>query len=268
MFEKYKMTETVEKLDPKKILIVVGDDLTPEIIVFGEVGSLMDEAAKLSPREKNRWTVIVAEEQTEGRGRRSRAWYSPRSLGLYFTALLPETLLDTTPSKLPFITALATVETLQTAGCADVSIKWPNDIITDKKKIAGILIEKPARVNTYILGIGINVHHRPGDFPPDLRESATSIFLETGGDISRNVLAGSLLKNINRKIKELVDSGETAILAAYISLCETLGKKVEVLNGTDTISGTAETVAPDGSLIIRTAKGQKKVYAGDVGIIY
>lgn len=262
------MTETVEKLDPGKILAAVGDDLTPEVILFEEVSSLMDEAAKLRKREKNRWTVIVAEEQTEGRGRRNREWYSPRSLGLYFAALLPETALDTIPLKLPFIMALATVETLHKAGCADVRIKWPNDIIAKRKKIAGILIEKPARVNTYILGVGINVHHRIDDFPTDLRESVTSIYLETGRDLSRNVLAGSLLKNINRKTKELIDSHESAILEAYTGLCETLGKQVEVLNGAEVISGTAETVAPDGSLIIRTAKGQKKVYAADVGIIY
>jgi BirA family biotin operon repressor/biotin-[acetyl-CoA-carboxylase] ligase len=268
MSEKYEMTETPEKLDPKKILAAVGDDLSTEIIVFDEVGSLMDEAANLEDRENNRWTIIVTEEQTKGRGRRNRVWYSPRSVGLYFTALLPETVLDTAPSKLPFITSLAAVETLQTAGCGDVRIKWPNDIIANRKKIAGILIEKPARVNTYILGVGINVHHRTDDLPPGLRESATSIFLETGRDISRNLLTASLLKNINRKIMELVDPGETAIMEAYISLCETLGKKVEISNGSEFISGTAETVAPDGSLIIKTAKGQRTVYAGDVRIIY
>jgi BirA family biotin operon repressor/biotin-[acetyl-CoA-carboxylase] ligase len=261
------VTKYIENLDADRILAAIDNYLTPEVIVLDAIDSLMDKAKELAARGIKDWTVVVAEEQTKGRGRRGRTWYSLRSLGLYFTVLLSEIFLGKAWRNLPIITALAVIETLQITGCANVKAKWPNDIIIGGKKIAGILIEKPAKLNAYIIGVGINVHHRAKDLRPELQDAATSIFLETERDLSRNIITGYLIKNINRKIVELDTVGENAVVNAYIGFCETLGKTVEVVCGNEVVSGIAETVAPDGSLVIKTVNGQKNIYAGDIETI-
>lgn len=261
------MKRHIEKLDPDKIRLAAGDQVPPEVIILNSTESLMNDAAELAGQGYGNGTILIAEEQTAGRGRRGRTWESRKSLGLYFAVVLFDEYVGAAGPMLSIINGLTATETVRAAGCDNAGVKWPNDVFVGKRKIAGVLIEKPGDPNAYIVGIGVNVHHRLEDFSPELRSVATSIYIETEQDISRNEIAGWLIKNLINYIDEFHSGKSAAILTSYKDICVTLGKKVEVVGDRETYTGIAGGLTADGALIVNTGKERRTVYAGDVNII-
>lgn len=206
------------------------------MIVYAETDSTNNRALAAS----GDGIVIVAESQTAGRGRHGRQWHSAPGLGLWFSVGI-----DGDMPGLMFAAALAVRDAL--ADVAALRIKWPNDLILNGKKVCGILVEH--RHGRTALGIGVNLLHRPGDFPPSLRDQATSIAIETGRHLDRSYGLKAILESLDRRILALRDGGLTAIRQEWSDACGLLGKRVRVGG----VEGTIRSMNESGAIEIVTA---------------
>ena len=204
--------------------------------------------------------VIVADEQTAGRGRLQRAWSSPKGAGLYFSILLrPAISVDQWP-LITFAAALAVGDALQEAAGVQTDIKWPNDLLSGERKICGILaetIDTPGG-RAVIVGIGINL-------TPDAFPDATSVSEATGTRPDREAILAALLSALVRWYSLLGEREK--IVAAWSSRSSyAIGKLVQVTNGDEVWQGTTCGVEADGALRLRTNGGIKLIRAGDVSL--
>jgi BirA family biotin operon repressor/biotin-[acetyl-CoA-carboxylase] ligase len=206
--------------------------------------------------------VLVAEQQTAGRGRLGRQWESPPRAGLTFSVLLRPSLDPAQLSLLPLIAGLATVEALLAVGGVDAMLKWPNDVLVDGFKLGGVLVEIAG--GAAVVGIGINVSTREEELPV---ETATSLLL-CGGVTDREPLLKELLRALARRYSAWRWSGDPgSVLPAYRERCETIGREVEIeLPGGEMVRGTATDVDDTGRLVVVDAEsGQQQAWlVGDV----
>ena len=207
-----------------------------QVLHFASVTSTQDIARMLLHDH----LVILADEQRDGRGRMGRRWFSPPG-GLWFTVVLRDP-----PDLLPVIAAVAVCRALEHLGYSP-GIKWPNDIILDGKKLGGMIAE---RVGDYVLlGIGINLRN---EIPHEIKDIATSV------DADRDELLLAILDSLEATMGESRDE----ILAGWRRRSVTLGREACIRD--ENICGFAEDIAEDGSLILRTSRGTRRIYAGDI----
>lgn len=211
--------------------------------------------------------AIVADEQTAGRGRLQRAWSSPKGAGLYFSILLRPTMPTEHWPLITFMAALAAGDALNEAAGIHTDIKWPNDLLSDERKICGILaeaIETPSG-RAVIVGIGINLTQNA--FPPELANVATSVSEASGRQPERETILAALLQALARWYSLLHENdGREKIVAAWSNRSSyATGRFVSVSNGDEVWQGTTSGVERDGALRLSTATGEiKLVRAGDV----
>jgi BirA family biotin operon repressor/biotin-[acetyl-CoA-carboxylase] ligase len=211
--------------------------------------------------------VVLTEEQTAGKGRRGRSWASPPGKNLYFSAILRPELSPQRAPELTLVAAVALCETLREAG-AHASIKWPNDVQIDGKKVAGILTElsaDPERVHFVVLGIGVNLNANPADFPAEVAEIATSVASSRGSAVPRALFTAALWTRIEQWLDIHAEDGFAPVRAAWKSMASTLGQDVLVRGEQRELRGIAEDLDEDGALLLRTPEGKiERVVAGDV----
>lgn len=242
------------------------------ILRYDSLPSTNTEAASQAARGAPEGLCVVAGEQTQGRGRRERAWASPAGAGLYFSIVLRPRL---PPEAWPLITlmaALAVRDALREACALATDIKWPNDILaaTDGgRKLCGILAEaiETKSGRACILGIGINLSARA--YPPELQAQATSVEAATGTPADAECVLAALVRHVARRYAQLhtpAAVGQSEIIrdwSANSSYAE--GKRVRVHAATESFNGTTRGLEPDGALRVETATGEiKRVRAGDV----
>ena len=246
---------------------------TPGVVVrLDTVDSTQSVAFALAERGAADRTVVVADQQLEGRGRRGRTWRAPAGTSLLASIIvrprLPQALLAT----LSLATAVATAEALRRVARVETKLKWPNDVLVGGRKIAGILLESRtgARAETgssvtagipplvTIIGIGINLGQR--EFSPDLADSATSVALETGHAPSRESLLTALLEEFDTWRARLEGEGFGPIREGWRRLSDTLGRRVTV----DAVTGVAADLDTDGALLIDVGGSLTRVLAGAV----
>ena len=233
-----------------------------KVIYYPRLASTMAVARQAARQGVAEGTVIVADEQTAGKGRLKRLWLSPKGSIAISIILYPDT------SYLPYLmmlASLAVAHSIEAITGLEVQLKWPNDVLINDKKVCGILIESNLRGNTVayaIIGIGINVNFRLADFSGILA-AATSLADELGKEISRVAVIRRLLVETERLYLALPD-GEP-VYQEWRGRLVTLGKKVQVESGETTLEGIAESVARDGSLLLLHSDGSvTSVVAGDV----
>jgi len=219
-------------------------------------------------------TVVVAESQTAGRGRLGRTWLSPRGLNLYVSILLARALPAETVTWTPMLAAEAVLRAVRALTTLNVRLKWPNDVLAIRngvgRKLAGILVDAigtgAGSRRAMVVGIGLNVNMPAAAFPEELRATATSLLIETGSSVDRGQLLAALLDELERLYDHACTHGPGDIAAAYQAACDTIGKPVQVeLIGSQQIEGTAEALAPDGALRLRTKSGKVlEIRAGNV----
>jgi BirA family biotin operon repressor/biotin-[acetyl-CoA-carboxylase] ligase len=232
------------------------------IELFDCLHSTNREASQLAQAKVEHGTVVIADSQTAGRGRLSRSWFSPPGTNLYCSIILrtgrpPERLAEWL-SWLPLISALAVAEAIEQVSSAQVSVKWPNDLLISERKVGGILCESGTGSGSFqIIGIGINVNMDEDDWPADLRDSATSIWQERKIAVDRNRLLAQLLHELEECLDELAAHGTRRLAMAYHKRCSTIGQRVQasLANG-DMIVGLVEGIGQDGSLRIRPEAAQ------------
>jgi len=253
-----------------------GDNLSPAVITGGlatrfigqrvvyypSLTSTMEVAKQEAQRGAAEGTIVLADEQTAGRGRMKRAWLSPRGSIALSVILYPA--LANLPSLI-MLSSLAVVGSIEAVTGLESQIKWPNDVLINGRKVCGILIESDVQGNTVnysIIGIGLNVNLGVADFP-EILPIATSLSDELGRDVSRLQVIRYLLVEIERLYLALSAGG--SVYEEWRDNLVTLGKRVRVTGGEVTQEGVAESVTPDGSLLLRGPDGSlSKIVAGDV----
>jgi len=234
---------------------------------FYKIGSTNTAAMAAAAEGAPEGSVFLAEEQTAGRGRGANSWQSPRSSGIYCSAIVRPALPPSEVLALSLAAGLAVraaIEQVDSRVRAD--LKWPNDLLIDGKKICGILTEMNAeatRVRYIVVGVGINVNQ--ASFPKDL--SATSLRLVTGSEWSRVELVVALLKSLDREYRQLLEGreGQASILRRFAENSSWVrGKPVRIEENGAAFEGTTEGLDPRGFLQVRTPVGLRTVLSGTV----
>lgn len=242
-----------------------------ELVCLDSVDSTNTECKRRVMAGAREGLVVVANEQTGGRGRRGRPFLSPRDTGLYLTAVLQPLLQPAQAVCLTAWAAVAVCDAVEDAAGVRPQIKWTNDIILNGKKLCGILTEMEVEAESgqllYVIpGIGINCNERLSDFPPELRDVATSLAIELGQPVHRAALAAALIRALDRMYADFPGE-KSRYLDAYRRDCVTVGRQVRLLWGEESEKAFAEAVDDDFALVVRTPDGTRKtVSAGDVSV--
>lgn len=264
----YRLSKIPDKLYPFEISPMLKTQIIgQELIYHDTVGSTNTVAYNLAKSGAKEGVVVIAEKQTKGRGRLSRAWSSPKEKGIYLSVILRP---EITPFEAPVMTLMAAVSLAQ-AIREDVDvqafIKWPNDILINNKKAAGILTEMEAEsdsVKFLILGIGINVTAKKSELP----KGATSIMQEAGDFVVRTSLVKTLLEGLEQNYLLIQKQGFLPIRTEWRNLSLTLGRRVRATCMHKMIEGEAVDIDSDGALKIRLDNGfYEKVMAGDLVLL-
>ncbi|MEU8236963.1 biotin--[acetyl-CoA-carboxylase] ligase [Actinoplanes missouriensis] len=243
-----------------------------------ETGSTNADAADAARRDEPEGLVVVAESQSAGRGRRDRQWTSPPRAGLTLSVLLrpsapdPERGWPAVPPGaygwLPLLAGVALREAVTRVSGVEAALKWPNDLLVDDRKCAGILAEVAG--DAIVVGIGLNVSTYAEELPPTNGVAATSLRVAGAENIDRDPLLRALLRGFARWYEGWREAGGDAemcgLTGEYRRGCATIGRAVRVLlpSGGE-LTGEAVTVDRDGQLVIRTVDGaEHRVSAGDV----
>jgi len=234
---------------------------------FFQIGSTNEMAMQMGREGKADGTVVMAEEQTAGRGRLGRSWFSEKGSGIYLSVLLFPPL---PPRKAPLLSLLAAVavhQTIQQLCALSPDIKWPNDLLLSGKKCAGILVEMNAdldRIKYAVIGIGLNVNQR--SFPSPINQTATSLFLETNRAISRIDLTARLMHSLDELYRTLLAEGAAAMIREWSHRSSfALGKKLSLEWNGKKITGETVGLTQEGYLRIQLEDGSvQEVSSGEI----
>lgn len=247
--------------------LIRGTVFDSELHHFYKIGSTNTAAMAAAAEGAPEGSIFLAEEQTAGRGRGANSWQSPRSTGIYCSAVLRPGLPPSDVLPLSLAAGLAVQAAIQQVDSRmRPDLKWPNDLLIDGKKVCGILTEMNAeatRVRYIAVGIGINVNQ--ASFPKELQ--ATSLRLETGSEWSRVELAGALLKSLDREYRQFTENpgARDSIVQRFGQNSSwTLGRKVRIEESGSAFEGTTEGLDSRGFLKVRTANGVRTVLSGTV----
>ena len=211
-------------------------------------------------------TVILAEHQNKGRGRKNREWLSSPGQNLTFSILLKHDLKESKINMINLGAAISVAQAIENLYQLDVELKWPNDVLIGKKKIAGILIEstsKGNKISKLVVGIGINVNQP--NFPGKFDIPPTSIRKEFHSLVSREKLLSEVLNNFESILDEAKEDYKK-ILNDWRSRCKMIGEKVKVVDEEKTRFGLFEDIDDDGFLILKQGEKREKIHYGDVSI--
>lgn len=234
-----------------------------------EIASTNTEALRLALDGTPEGTVVMADAQSEGRGRLDRVWESPPSRNLYFSVVLRPDIAAASASLVPLMTGVAVADVMMQYCPGRVRLKWPNDVLIEGRKICGMLTEmrtRGDRVAFIIAGIGVNVNMARLDFPRELREKATSLRIETACELDRLDVAVRLFETLERWYRIFLNGGEATIREKWLQVADIVGRRVEVVFGQDVQRGTVSGLDASGALLLEGEAGVQQVLAGDVYI--
>jgi len=213
-------------------------------------------------------TVIIAEEQTAGRGRLGRSWISQKGCGIWMSIILKPNIQPQEALNLTQVAAISVVKAIEEVFHVESKIKWPNDIILNNKKVCGILTEMSSeidKINYVIIGIGVNVNC--DNFPEELKGKATSLYLETNSKVDRKKLTASILNNLEFYYNAYLQKGFEYIRPICIEKSITIGRQIKVIANEGEIEGKAVTIDNNGSLVVETKEGKRlSIISGDVSV--
>ena len=232
-----------------------------------QLPSTNKEAMTLAQNGAPHGTVVIAECQSAGRGRQGRTWFSPPGVNLYCSVLIrgygTRLALSEWLSWVPLVSALAVAESVFQTTSIPLSLKWPNDLLLNTRKVGGILCESLLTTNPHpaiVIGIGLNVNVTQTSLPDELQSIATSLTEATQAPIDRNLLLAQLLLELERCLDELRSNGASRLCQAYTTRCMTLGRLVRAIfpDGKE-VTGTAESLSRDGALQLRPRSLSQRV---------
>ncbi|WP_113672429.1 biotin--[acetyl-CoA-carboxylase] ligase [Vallitalea guaymasensis] len=240
-----------------------------KIINFDKLDSTNQQAKKLALEGASNGTVVIAEEQTAGKGRRGKMWVSPPGTGIWMSAILRPSVMPENASMLTLVAGLAVCKAVREITNLEASIKWPNDIVVNGKKICGLLTEMNSEIdfiNFVVVGIGINVNIEK--FPPELDNIATSLMIEGNQSYQRKILVKRTLEIFEDYYKKYLETEDlTKIIEEYNEHCINIGRKVRVTGRKQDITGNVKCVTNKGELIVTDQQGEDIVVtSGEVSV--
>jgi BirA family biotin operon repressor/biotin-[acetyl-CoA-carboxylase] ligase len=267
----YLFEKTSEMLLPNEIREGLDSEIfgKRDIVYYGETDSTNARAKDLAIKGAQEGTLIISEKQTKGRGRKRREWFSPSKGGIYASLILRPNISPNEAPKITLLTAVATAEALLFLTGLDVSIKWPNDILVKGKKIAGILTEISTEMDVIdyvVVGLGLNVNI--DNFPGDIKEKATSVFIETEKPFPRVRIIKEYLK-LHEKYYEIFKRiGFEPILNRWKEFAKIIGRRIIVEIIDNKWVGVVQDIDHDGFLILKNNNGEShRIISGDVTFV-
>lgn len=239
------------------------------IFSYDEVTSTNAVAKQLAEEGEVEGTLIISDKQNQGKGRRGRYWESPKGTGVFMTVILKPQMKPVYASMLTLVAALALNDAIMDLTGLESKIKWPNDIVVNKKKVSGILTELSAEVdyiNYIVVGIGVNVSMK--DFPEELKDKATSLLLESGKSISRAQLIAKTMKYLEDYYERFLKTHDLSQLKeAYSKALINRDQVVRILLEEDSYTGIARGITNEGHLIVEKDNHELvEVYSGEVSV--
>ncbi|MBT2283880.1 biotin--[acetyl-CoA-carboxylase] ligase [Paenibacillus polymyxa] len=256
----YRLVTKPESIDATALQLAL------DTTVFGRKAVLLTstlstqgDVLKLAEQGQAEGAVVIAEEQTGGRGRFGRQWFSPPGKGIWMSILLrPDLPLQHTP-QLTLLTGVAVCRAVRACSGADAGIKWPNDVLIDGRKVCGILLESTVEdheVRYCIAGIGVDVNFDPEDYPEDLTTIATSLKMETGQSVDRTKLTAAILTELEQLYFLYQKEGFGVISALWEALSVSMNREITVTNPHGVIEGKAIGLDSSGALLVEKHDGE------------
>ena len=239
-----------------------------KIYTFDTIDSTNNCARALASCWAEEGTVIIAEQQTAGRGRLGRMWQANPNENLMFSIILRPEVSPETLNLMPLYVAVAVAEAVERVTKLEVECKWPNDLLINRKKFAGILLEGSVKQNAVeyvVIGIGVNVNQQ--SFAGELEHRATSLRLETHREVDRTALFRKILKSLEGHYNIVSSKGFQSILPLWTSHSSMINKKISVSQQGNVISGVVKGLSTEGGLILQSEGSEKTLFAGDVTIV-
>lgn len=243
--------------------------MKPNVVYFEEIGSTNEEARKLAFAGYPQGTLVIADSQTGGKGRRGRNWHTPKGSSIAMSLIVKPELEAEYASMLTLVQAMAVAQAIEEMCGLKAQIKWPNDILVNEKKVCGILTEmnmEGTKISFIIIGTGINVNQE--SFPEEISDIATSLKKESGNVHSREKLVECICKLFNKYFGMFMDSKDlSGILEEYNSRLISAGRMVKVLDPKEEFVGQALGINASGELLVKKESGEVvNVYAGEVSV--
>lgn len=264
----YRLIRSPDLLTPSEIKAVLKTERMGKVIHYVQtIPSTNTEAYQLALRGAEEGEVVIAESQQKGRGRLGRHWVSPPFVNLYLSLVLRPSIPPDRASLVTLMAAVATAEAIQASSGLQPAIKWPNDILLNEHKVAGLLNEihsEADRVHFVILGVGVNLNSDRTMFPEEIRDSATSLKLELGRPVSRRAFVASLLMSLEKWYTLFRNEGGNPVLEAWKEWARIEGKSMRIVSFGETVVGKAVGIDSEGKLILKTESGERRIIAGDV----
>jgi len=238
---------------------------------FDEVGSTNQVAKELADTGAPEGTVVIAECQTSGRGRRGRTWLSTPRKGVWFSVILRPRVAPAQAAQLTLLAAVAVAAAVRELTGLPLGIKWPNDLLFGGRKVCGILTEIKAEIDAIeyvVLGIGLNVNQEATDFNPDIKPLATSICLELNRKVERLPLFQKILYQLEKWYEHWQEKGFKPVRRAWKEANVTLGRKVQVNSWREVFQGLAVDIDAEGALLVRGSGDEiRRFNSGEVSLV-
>jgi BirA family biotin operon repressor/biotin-[acetyl-CoA-carboxylase] ligase len=242
------------------------------LVCLSETVSTNADAFHLAEEGAVEGTVVIADAQSGGKGRMGRVWSSPPGINLYCSVVLRPTVKPYQAPQLTFLSAVAVARAIELTTALKPEIKWPNDVLINGCKVAGLLNEMSSEtdgINFVILGIGVNLNMTAAQFITGLRTPATSLLLEQGRPASRAQFCASMLNELDRLYNDFLSCGFGPVRDEWQQRCNANGHEVSVSDGgAETIRGMFDGIDSDGALLVRLPNGVvERILSGDVRVI-
>ena len=240
-----------------------------EILYFDSIDSTNTKAQELAEKGYPSGTLVIADKQIAGKGRRGRNWESPSGCGIFMTLMLKPDINPNNASMLTLVSALAVAKALADITGKDAKIKWPNDIVIDGRKVCGILTEMSAQfdyINNIVIGIGINVNN--SSFPEEISATASSLRLLSGGKKYRRAeIIEEIMEYFEKYYSIFLETEDlSALVNEYDAMLVNMKRQVKVLDPKEPFEGTAMGITKTGELIVDTWESRKLVSSGEVSV--
>ena len=266
----YKLKNPIELLEANKIktsLTPQAQQLLNRVVILDSIDSTNDYARRLllEPVNAEQSFAVLAEQQTHGRGRRGRSWTSPFGSNIYLSLHWPFDCTPTDLGGLGLVVGLAVRQALADTGIADIQVKWPNDILHQQRKLAGVLVEIFGEANApthVIIGAGINVAAPQGD----VGQAATGLQAINAQPIKRNQLAALLINNLTQYLSHFQNSGLSVFQQEWLTHDAFYQSPIRILQPHNEITGTHAGIDNEGHLLLETEQGQQAFGVGDVSL--